>query len=143
MMSNKEIIALPDHLVDHDYFLSVVYEVNHIVHEEVEELEGVEVLEEEKEQIVGVSETYTLIPGVHNRSRIYVNNLGFKYYKRQVRGHRVYYANGRRNGSSIALPLQLIHLGYYHDHQPGVIDLNLPFLRETISERGIDPAVST
>jgi len=37
-----------------------------------------------------------------------------------------------------------IHLGYYlHDHQPGVIDLNVPFLRETIGERGIDPVVTT
>jgi len=91
MMNKEEIIAFPDHLVDHDYFLPVVYENDHIVHEE-EVVEEVEVLEkeEEEEQIVGVSETYTLIPGVHNRSRIYVDNLGFKYYKRQVRGHRVY-----------------------------------------------------
>jgi len=91
MMNNEEIIALPDHLVDHDYFLSVIYEVDHTVHEE-EVVEEVEVLEEEEEEeeIVGVSETYTLIPGVHKRSRIYVDNLGFKYYKRQVRVHRVY-----------------------------------------------------
>jgi len=90
MMNKEEIIALPDHLVDHNYFLPVVYEVDRIVHEE-EVVEEVEVLkEEEEEQIVGVSETYTLIPGVHNRSRIYIDNLGFKYYKREVRGHRVY-----------------------------------------------------
>lgn len=36
-----------------------------------------------------------------------------------------------------------IRLGFYHDHPPRVIDLNVPFLRETIGERGIDPAVTT
>lgn len=156
MMNNQEIIALPDHLVDHDYFLPVVYEDDHIVHEE-EVVEEVEVLEEEEEeeeeQIVGVSETYTLIPGVHNRSRIYVDNLGFKYYKRQVRGHRVYLVCERQKKRNQYCPSTAIvstnlndnriHLGYYHDHQPGVIDLNVPFLRETIGERGIDPAVTT
>jgi len=92
MMNNEEIIALSDNLVDHDYFLQVVYyDVDHIVHEE-EVVKEVEVLEEgeEEEQIVGVVETYTLIYGVHNRSRIYMDNLGFKYYKRQVQGHRMY-----------------------------------------------------
>ena len=97
-MDNEEVFALPDHLVDHDYFLPVVYEDDHILREEeVEELveeEEVEELDEEEEEeeepIVRVSETYRLIPGVHNRSRIYVDNLGFKYYKRETRGQRVY-----------------------------------------------------
>lgn len=93
-MDNEEVFVLPDHLVDHDYFLPVVYEDDHILHEEeVEELveeEELEELDEEEEQIVRVSETYRLIPGVHNRSRIYVDNLGFKYYKRETRGQRVY-----------------------------------------------------
>lgn len=96
MMNNEEIIALPNHLVDHDYFLPVVYEDDHIVHEEevaeeVEELEEEEEVEEEEQIVeVGVSETYSLIPGVHNRSRIYIDNLGFKYYKRQTVRNRVY-----------------------------------------------------
>ncbi|XP_060858630.1 uncharacterized protein LOC132935997 [Metopolophium dirhodum] len=154
MMNNKEIIALRDHLVDHDYFLPVVYEDDHKVHEE-EVFEEVEVLEEEEEeeQIVGVSETYTLIPGVHNRSRINVHNLGFKYYKRHVRGHRVYLVCERQKKRNQYCPSTAtvstnlndnrIHLWYYHNLQSGVIDLNLPFLRETIGERGIDPAVTT
>lgn len=30
-----------------------------------------------------------------------------------------------------------------HDHKPSVIDLNLPFLREAIGEKGIDPTIIT
>ncbi|CAI6343719.1 unnamed protein product [Macrosiphum euphorbiae] len=124
------------------------------MHEE-EVVKEVEVLEEgeEEEQIVGVSETYTLIYGVHNRSRIYMDNLGFKYYKRQVRGHRVYLVCERQKKRNQYCPSTAtvstnlndnrIHLGYYQHYQPGVIDLNVPFLRETIGERGIDPAVTS
>lgn len=36
-----------------------------------------------------------------------------------------------------------IHLRNYHDHPPKKIDLNLPFLREAIGERGIDPVVTS
>ncbi|CAI6357035.1 unnamed protein product [Macrosiphum euphorbiae] len=158
-MDNEEVFALPDHLVDHDYFLPVVYEDDHILREEeVEELveeEEVEELDEEEEEepIVRVSETYRLIPGVHNRSRIYVDNLGFKYYKRETKGQRVYLVCERQKQRNQYCPSTAtvsanlndnrIRLGFYHDHPPRVIDLNVPFLRETIGERGIDPAVTT
>lgn len=88
MMDNEEIISLPDHLLEHNYSLPHVCE-NIQVDELVEEIE----VEEENETeiiVVGLSETYTLIPGVHNKSRIYIDNLGFKYYKREIRGNRVY-----------------------------------------------------
>lgn len=89
MMNREKIIALPHNLADHDDLLPVVYEEGHEVREEevveeVEELEGEQIIE------VAVSETYTLIPGVHKGSRIYVDILEFEYYKRQVGGHRVY-----------------------------------------------------
>ncbi|KAL4103818.1 hypothetical protein QTP88_019153 [Uroleucon formosanum] len=151
----KEVIALPNHLV-HDYSLPVVYVDDHIVQEEVvEELEEEEE-EEEEEQIVevGVSETYSLIPGVRNRSRIYVDYLGFKYYKRQIVETACMYLVCKRQKkrnhfcpSTVTVSTNYndnrIRLGNYHDHEPGVIDLNVPFLREAISERGIDPAVTT
>ncbi|XP_060857291.1 uncharacterized protein LOC132934900 isoform X1 [Metopolophium dirhodum] len=150
MMNNEEIVALPDHLVDHDYFLPVVYEDDHILHEEEEELEDEE---DEEIVVVGVSETYSIIPGVQSRSRIYVDNLGFKYYKREARGGRVYLVCERQkkrnqychSTATVSTDLRdnRIHLQNYHDHQPAEIDLNVPFLREAIGERGIDPAVTT
>jgi len=33
-MNNEEVIALANRLVDHDYYMSVVYENGHIVHED-------------------------------------------------------------------------------------------------------------
>ncbi|KAL4148349.1 hypothetical protein QTP88_002613 [Uroleucon formosanum] len=105
-MNKEKIIALPDHLVE--YFLPVDYEVDHIVHEEeVEELEG----------------------------RIYVNNFGFKYFKLQIRGHRLYKKRNQYCPFTASVNTNLndnrIHLGYYHDHQ------------ETIGDRGIDPAITS
>jgi len=47
MINNEEIIALPDHLMDHDYILPVVYEDDHIVCEE----EVVEKVEESEEEV--------------------------------------------------------------------------------------------
>lgn len=90
MTNNEEIIDLPNHLTEHDYFQPLVYDNDHNkVHEENVEVMAFE--EEENEiGVAGVSETYCLIPDVHNKSRIYVDNLGFKYYKREVRGVHVY-----------------------------------------------------
>lgn len=57
-----------NHLVDHNYCLPVA--------EEVVIEEGV---------IITKPKTYQLISGIHKESIIYVDNLGFHYYKRETR----------------------------------------------------------
>ncbi|CAI6361772.1 unnamed protein product [Macrosiphum euphorbiae] len=100
-MDNEEVFALPDHLVDHDYFLPVVYEDDHILREE------------EVEELVE------------------------EYYKRETRGQRVYLVCERQKQRNQYCPSTAtvsanlndnrIRLGFYPDHPPRVIDLNVPF----------------
>jgi len=96
-MNIDEEIGLPAHLLDHDYFRSVVYDNNPIeelTDEDEEEpvLGDEEVLEDEEEDPVEnvVPVTYRLIPGIHHGSRVYVDNVGFKYYKREAKANRIY-----------------------------------------------------
>lgn len=70
------------HLLDHDYFRPVVYE-NIPIEELMDE-------DEEKDPEENVPITYRQIPGIHHGSRVYVDNLGFKYYKREARVNRIY-----------------------------------------------------
>lgn len=93
-MNIEEEIGLPVHLLDHNYFRPVVYE-NNPNEELTDEEKRVPVLEEDLEenalnQVPLVPVTYRLIPGIHHGSRIYVDNLGFKYYKREARVNRIY-----------------------------------------------------
>jgi len=91
-MNIEEEIVLPVNLLDHDYFRPVVYENNpneDLVDDEeaiVNENSAEEVPEEnvlnQVPLIPQIPVTYRVIPGVHHGSRIYVYNLGFKYYKR-------------------------------------------------------------
>ncbi|XP_025205737.1 uncharacterized protein LOC112602037 [Melanaphis sacchari] len=156
MMNIEEEIGLPVHLLDHDYFRPVVYENNPI--EELDEVEqGVieeEVLEDEdlveENPLNQVPLTYRMIPGVHHGSRIYVDNLGFKFYKREATINRVYLVCERQKSryheycpctASVSTELidNRIKVRHQHNHGPADIDLHVPFLREAIGARSIDP----
>jgi hypothetical protein len=47
--------------------------------------------------VIAVPEIYQIIPGVQNRTSIYVDNFGLKYYKRYARGNRVFFTWGDKN----------------------------------------------
>jgi len=167
MMNIEEEVGLPAHLLDHDYFRPVVYENNPNEDEEVEVLEnervpavedevleGEEVLEEEEDPeenaLNQVPVTYRLIPGVHHGSRVYVDNLGFKYYKREARVNRIYLVCERQKSrlhnycpctASVSTEHvdNRIRVRNQHNHGPADINMHVPFLREAIGARGIDP----
>lgn len=153
---NEEHNALPYHLVDHDY-VRPVNEDNpneDLINEDEDVIVDEEVPEDnevlEGEIIVNeVPETYTLIPGVHHGSRVYVDNVGFKYYKREERGNRIYLVCERQKSelhdfcpctASVSRELidNRIRVRSQHNHRPANINLNVPFLREAIGAKGID-----
>jgi len=91
-----------------------------------------------------------LIPGIHHGSRVHVDNLGFKYYKREARVNRIYLECERQKSQlhdycnctatvSTELVGNMIKVRNQHNHGPVDINLHVPFLREAIGARGIDP----
>jgi hypothetical protein len=83
----EEHIAIRNHLMDHNYILLDGFENN---------VEEVGVSSDEDFEVIAVPEIYQIIPGVQNRTRIYVDNLGFKFYKRYARSNRVFLIWGRQ-----------------------------------------------
>ncbi|XP_060868551.1 uncharacterized protein LOC132943527 [Metopolophium dirhodum] len=151
MVNTEEEIGLPAHLLDHDYFRPVVYE-NNPIEELTDEDEEERVLEDEEEDPVEnvVPVTYRLIPGIHHGSRVCVNNLGFKYYKREATANRIYLVCERQKSglyeycpctASVSTEVidNIIRVRNRHNHRPADINLHVPFLREAIGAKGIDP----
>lgn len=91
MMNNNQPIAVSNNSLDHEYFQPVVYANNHIVQKINEKEIGFSSDEDNSENNVNIdiSETYKIVPGIQHRTRVYVDNLGFKYYKRETRGNRM------------------------------------------------------
>jgi hypothetical protein len=148
MMNIEEEIVLPVHLLDHDYFRPVVYE-NNLNEELTDDEDSAEEVPEEN-ALNQVPVTYRIIPGVHHGSRVYVDNLGFKYYKRETRVNRIYLVCERQKSrlyefcpctGSVSADLidNRIRIRHQHNHEPADINLDVPFLREAISTRAIDP----
>ncbi|KAL5237323.1 hypothetical protein ACI65C_004736 [Semiaphis heraclei] len=159
MMNIEEEVGLSAHLLDHDYFHPVVYMNNPNEYEEIEVLENEripadeEVLEEEEDPeenaLNQVPATYRLIPGVHHGSRVYIDNLGFKYYKREIRVNPIYLVCERQKSQlhdycpcAASVSTQLvdnrIKVRNQHNHGPADFNLHVPFLKEAIGARGID-----
>lgn len=100
-------------------------------------------------------ETYTMLPGVRRNSKIYVDNLGYKYYQKKVLVNRLaLICERQRNPSrpmchgtaSVSRFNEMdnrIVIGNPHNHEPAEIDLNVPFLRNALSERALDPTATT
>lgn len=107
--------------------------------------------------VVGLDivETYTLLPGIRRNSKIYVDNLGYKYYKKKVLVNRLALICERKKNpsrpmchgtASVSRFNEMdnrIALGNPHNHEPAEIDLNVPFLRNSLSERALDPTITT
>lgn len=116
-----------------------------------EEIGGVSE-ENSKSSINSLPETYTIIPGVQYKSKIYVDNLGYKYYKRSTHANRVYLVCDRQKKSksfcravgsvSTNENCNTINLRAHHNHEPTEIDWDLSFLREEIATKGINETTS-
>jgi hypothetical protein len=149
-------IVVPAHLRDHDYVGPVNYQL-----EEEEEIDVPYYLNEhnyanqrENEVEVEQPETYRRVPGVHRNSTIYVDNVGYKYYKREALINTISLVCERKpprmhhrcfGTASISIDMMdnRITVRNPHNHQPDQIDLNVPFLRAAITERGLDQTNTT
>ncbi|KAL5239192.1 hypothetical protein ACI65C_006602 [Semiaphis heraclei] len=99
--------------------------------------------------------TVSTIPGIRLNSKFYVDNLGYKYYRRKLlvnsinliceqrknprgpimcHGSASISRNDMDNQLSIVTP---------HNHRPEAIDLNVPFLRNALGEKAVDRTTTT
>lgn len=102
-----------------------------------------------------VVETYTVLPGIRRNSKIYVDNLGYKYYQKKVlvntlalicerqRNPSRPMCHGTASVSRFNEMDNRIVINNPHNHEPTEIDLNVPLLRNALSERALDPTVTT
>ncbi|KAE9524085.1 hypothetical protein AGLY_015450 [Aphis glycines] len=150
----------PSHLLDYGYFSPVVYEnsPNEGLTDDEEAIVDDDSAEEVPEEnvlnqvplISQIPVTYRVILGVHHGSRIYIDNLGFKYYKREARVNRIYLVCERQKNrfyefcpctASVSAELidNRIRIRQRHNNEPADINVHVPFLREAIGARAIDP----
>lgn len=86
-MNNEREVDLPDHLLDQAYYRPVVYENNP---EEVPDRVIVhEAVISEEENFIGVPVSYQKIPGIQHGTSFFVDNLDFKFYKREAKAGRM------------------------------------------------------
>ena len=180
---NDEEVGVPDVAVilqDHDYIQQMPFveigpqheeedgeadeeQEHEIPREPQEEEEPVEEEEEEEEDVAVVAdvivggvppETYRTLPGIRRNSTIYVDNLKFKYYKRELlvntislicerqknRRHPMCYGTASVSRDIMDNRLSLINP---HNHRADNIDLHVPYLREAIGNKGLDPTNTT
>lgn len=166
------------HLDDHGYALPAVYQ--DLVADEVDDVpdqvgdvpvapdqgddapivpDQVDVVPDEEFPVpvigLDIVETYTMLPGIRRNTKIYVDNLGYKYYQKKVLTHRLSLICERQKNpsrpmchgtASVSRFNEMdnrIVLGNPHNHEPAEIDLQVPFLRNTLSEKSIDPTITS
>ncbi|CAH1715825.1 unnamed protein product [Aphis gossypii] len=120
--------------------------------EEQEENQPQEEGEEEQQQ--QQARTYRTIPGIRLNSKFYVDNFGYKYYKKKLLINRITLVCERQknpnrpicHGSASISRNEMdnqILIVVPHNHEPNEIDLNVPFLRNALGERAIDRTITT
>lgn len=155
-METEEENSLSNHLLDHDYVRPVVYEDNPNKEFSEEDKEVFDVDDNREEIIVEndfnqVPETYRMIPGVRHGSKVYVDNLGFRYYMHEASTKSIYLVYERQKNRgfehcpcralvSTDLVNNKIYIKdrYQHNHEPAVTNLDVPFFRGAISTRALD-----
>lgn len=110
--------------------------------------------EEEQQQDQPQARTYRTIPGIRLNSKFYVDNFGYKYYKKKLLVNRITLVCERQknpnrlicHGSASISRNEMdnqILIVVPHNHEPNEIDLNVPFLRNALGERAIDRTITT
>ncbi|XP_050060104.1 uncharacterized protein LOC114132321 isoform X2 [Aphis gossypii] len=115
---------------------------------------GEDVKDKPEEAIVDIPTIYTILPGIQRNTKIYVDNFGYKYYKKKNHINTItLICDRQRNPSkpicygiasiSIDATDNRISIRTPHNHEPTVFDLNVPILRYALTERGLDPNITT
>ncbi|XP_060849497.1 uncharacterized protein LOC132928683 isoform X1 [Rhopalosiphum padi] len=139
----KEEINVSNHIVDHDYALPVIMSVSDNDDKDVPD-----------DVIVEKPKNYRILPGIQRNTKIYVDNLGYKYYKKKLLVNTITLICERQRSpsrpicygtASISIDISDNHISIRnpHNHEPPVIDLNVPLLRNALTERGLDPTITT
>jgi len=163
---DKEEINVSNLIIDHDYALPVSTPVP-CIDEDVKDIKdeseeatmpvpyiGEDVKDKPEEAIVDEPTIYTILPGIQHNTKIYVDNLGYKYYKKKNHINTItLICDRQRNPSkpicygiasiSIDTTDNRISIRTPHNHEPTTIDLNVPILRYALTERGLDPNITT
>ncbi|CAI6371232.1 unnamed protein product [Macrosiphum euphorbiae] len=99
--------------------------------------------------------TYRIIPGIRLNSKFYVDNLGFKYYRKKLLVNTInLICELRKNprgdfmchgSASISINERdnRLRIVTDHNHDPEAINLDVPFLRNALGERAVDRTVTT
>ncbi|XP_060867758.1 uncharacterized protein LOC132943013 isoform X2 [Metopolophium dirhodum] len=93
---------------------------------------------------------YRILPGIQRNTKIYVDDFGYKYYKKKLLVNKVTLICERQRNPSRRMchgtasinkdeTDKQISIGTPHNHNPPVIDLNVPLLRDALGERCLDP----
>lgn len=99
--------------------------------------------------------TYRTIPGIRLNSKFYVDNLGYKYYQKKLLINKISLiceqrkntrGSSRCHGSASISRYEIdnrLSIVTPHNHDPEAIDLDVPFLRNALGERAVDPTLTT
>lgn len=157
MDSQNHIKVQNQHLIDHNYIqhaeerIDVPYPfVDHNYTIPVIKLDDDDDEAVPDEVIANKPIKYRILPGIQRNSKIYVDDFGYKYYKKKLLINKIALICERQRNpcrrkchgtASISKDEtdKQISIGTPHNHDPPVIDLNLPLLRDAIAERCLDP----
>ncbi|XP_015376349.1 PREDICTED: uncharacterized protein LOC107170687, partial [Diuraphis noxia] len=100
--------------------------------------------------IVDEPRVYRILPGVQRNTKIYVDDLGYKYYKKKLLVNKITLICERQRNRSRPMchgtasinkdeTDKRIFIGTPHNHEPQIIDMNVPLLRDALAERCLDP----
>lgn len=104
--------------------------------------------------VVREPETFRALPGVQLNSKFYVDNLGYKYYKKKLLISTISLvcerqrnpSHPRCHGSASISRNEMdnrISIKTAHNHEPEALDLDVPFLRNALGEKGVDRTSTT
>ncbi|XP_025205699.1 uncharacterized protein LOC112602003 [Melanaphis sacchari] len=151
------------HLIDHNYAL------NHIIdHDYTTQVTTLILKNDDNDAATDIADNdaaadevhdpeptiYRTLPGIQRNTKIYVDNLGYKYYKKKFLVDTITLICERQRNPSRPLCYgtasiskdemdNRISIRTPHNHEPSPIDLNVPFLRNALTEKGLDPKITT
>ncbi|CAI6370103.1 unnamed protein product [Macrosiphum euphorbiae] len=148
-------IAVDRHIVDHNYYIAIEdnssdSELDEVIEENDENDENEEPIDNYEAENLQHNRTYTIIPGVHNNSKIYIDNFNYKYYKKSVVRNKMYLICEKqrtKKAEQYCAATAIVNIndqGNHLDLQPGghnhgavEVDMDMPFLRQAVGKRSI------
>jgi len=145
-------IEFPYQIVDHDYALPIIKKEDYdedILDEDVPDEDVPDKYVPDK-IIVNEPKVYRILPGVQRNTKIYLDDIGYKYYKKKLLISKITLICERQRNRSRPMchgtayinkdeTDNRITIGTPHNHEPQLIDMNVPLLRDALGERCLDP----